>query len=261
MNTFRRAFSLVELLVVIAIIGVLVGLLLPAIQAAREAARRTSCQHSLRQIGIAILAYHDAHRTLPPGGIEWRPAGNTTKRQIAWSAFILPQLEEQAVHDLLDFGTPFDSAANANGAAHVITAYLCPSTQRDGNLAEGRGACDFGGIYGERITSPNSPPKGAMLYDVAFNLKKIIDGTSKTILIGEDGQFTDGQWINARNVFDQAYAINAAPPVENDIRSYHPAGAGALCADGSTHYLLETMDLRVLAALCTRARGDTVSEY
>jgi prepilin-type N-terminal cleavage/methylation domain-containing protein len=41
-----RAFTLVELLVVIAIIAVLIGLLLPAVQAAREAARRSSCQNN-----------------------------------------------------------------------------------------------------------------------------------------------------------------------------------------------------------------------
>ena len=46
----RRAFTLVELLVVIAIIGTLVGLLLPAVQAAREAARRTQCRNSLTQL-------------------------------------------------------------------------------------------------------------------------------------------------------------------------------------------------------------------
>ena len=57
----RPAFTLVELLVVIAIIGVLLALLLPAIQAAREAARRSSCQNNLKQIGLAMLIYHDSH--------------------------------------------------------------------------------------------------------------------------------------------------------------------------------------------------------
>ena len=72
------AFTLVELLVVVAIIGVLVALLLPAVQAAREAARRTQCTSNLKQIGLGMLNYESSRKHFPPG--QFKPAGLTEKR-------------------------------------------------------------------------------------------------------------------------------------------------------------------------------------
>ncbi|MCA9268369.1 MAG: DUF1559 domain-containing protein, partial [Planctomycetales bacterium] len=195
----------------------------------------------------------------PPGGLEWRPPSDPSKRQLAWSAFLLPYLEQQNVYDKLDLNKAFDAPENAAGAATILAVYVCPTSSRGAKLVDGRGPCDYGGIYGERIASPNNPPKGAMLYDQAISIDDIRDGTSNTLIISEDSEWADGQWINGRNLFDQAFAINQAPPYENDIRSQHPGGAQGLLADGSVHFLRETMELTTLAAICTRARGEVVS--
>ena len=254
-------FTLIELLVVIAIIGVLVGLLLPAVQAAREAAHRIQCAANLRQAGIALHSYHGNFNTFPPGGWEWRPFGNTTKRQLAWSALILPFLEQKPLYDALNLNTPFDSLQNTTGAATVLSIYLGPSTPRAGEpRVQGRGVSDYGGMFGQRITGPNNPPNGSMLYDMPISIAMIRDGTSRTILIGEDAGFPDGQWINGLNVFDQAFAINQAPKFENDLHSNHPNGAHVLFADGSVHFLKNQLALPTLAALCTRAGGEVMSD-
>jgi prepilin-type processing-associated H-X9-DG protein len=248
----------VELLVVMAIIALLIGLLLPAVQRVREAASATRCKNNLHQIGLAMHGYLADRGTFPPGGIEWRPPGNTTQRQLAWSAFILPYLEQEPLYRRLDLTTPFDSPQNAPAAARVLAIYICPTSRRELPTIDGRGASDYGGIFGERITSPNQPPKGAMIYDVAFRVADIPDGTSTTLLVGEDSRFPDMQWINGGNLFDQAFAINQAPVFENDLRSDHPGGVNVLFADGSARFLRETLDLRILAAICTRAGGEPV---
>ncbi|MFH0964032.1 MAG: type II secretion system protein [Planctomycetota bacterium] len=65
-RVMRRAFTLMELLVVMVIIAVLVGLLLPALGRAREEARKTQCRSNLRQIGLAMIMYAGDNRGFGP---------------------------------------------------------------------------------------------------------------------------------------------------------------------------------------------------
>ena len=60
-----RAFTLTEVVVVIAIVAILIGMLLPAIQASREAVRKIQCGNNLAQTGIGLLRYNDSFGTFP----------------------------------------------------------------------------------------------------------------------------------------------------------------------------------------------------
>jgi prepilin-type N-terminal cleavage/methylation domain-containing protein len=106
--TTRMAFTLVELLVVIAIIGVLIGLLLPAVQSAREAARRSSCTNNLKQLALATHSYHDARQELPvvSGGSCCWVSGQNNNNGGRRSGYIdmLPFMEDGAMFDAIQAG-------------------------------------------------------------------------------------------------------------------------------------------------------------
>ena len=140
----RRAFTLVELLVVITIIGILIALLLPAVQAAREAARKMHCANNFKQVGLALHGYHSAKDCLPPGMFDPRLKANAPGYW-GWSTYILPFLEQQAVYDMFSFNRPNDyyqgGANNSNNTAQMIlvTAYICPSDSTGGSLVYSSG--------------------------------------------------------------------------------------------------------------------------
>ncbi|MCA9100459.1 MAG: DUF1559 domain-containing protein [Planctomycetales bacterium] len=250
----RDGFSLVELLVVIAIIGVLISLLLPAVQAARAAARRTACTANLRQVGISVLAYHDVYAHLPPGSASQK------RHRIAWSAVVLPFLEQPGVWQLIDVNEPYNSNANHDAAATVLPVYLCPSTaRRAADRSEGRagplGAIDYGGMFGAMIGEVRwqQNGNGTLVWNTPFRLAQITGGTSQTILVAEDsgrGAASNGQWINGENIFDQTGPINREQ--SDEMWSDHPGGVHVLLCDGSAHFLPDATDTATLAHLITR---------
>lgn len=124
------AFTLVELLVVIAIIAVLVALLLPAVQASREAARKTSCKNNLHNIGLALHEYVDAKKHFPPGyvtavtdDLDDAPEGPGW----AWGAKILPFLEQTTLERNIDYVAAVASPASEVVRMTSLPIFICPS--------------------------------------------------------------------------------------------------------------------------------------
>ena len=127
-----RGFTLVELLVVIAIIGMLVGILLPAVNAARDAGRRTVNNNNLKNIGLAVLSYHESQGSYPPlrmvldrrnkrsafkTGAQLNPP---IERSVSWAFELLPYLEEGNIYDLFDRTLTTGTVADGNAMRFPI---------------------------------------------------------------------------------------------------------------------------------------------
>jgi prepilin-type N-terminal cleavage/methylation domain-containing protein/prepilin-type processing-associated H-X9-DG protein len=164
MSLRRRGFTLVELLVVIAIIGILIALLLPAVQAARESARRTQCRNNLKQIGLAYLNHHDAHRHFPTGGWGWHWTGDPDRgfdksQPGGWAYNILPFMEQESLREQGGGGNPnviepVQMAEAAVVGARPVPGFICP-TRRQAivPLPFVHGPC-CGGLYFQNSDRP-----------------------------------------------------------------------------------------------------------
>ncbi|HUG18607.1 MAG TPA: DUF1559 domain-containing protein [Planctomycetaceae bacterium] len=126
-----RGFTLIELLVSMAVIAVLVALIVPAVQQARESARRAACQNNLKQIGIALHNYHDAHQIFPPGWVVGRIDHVTSLVDRgclwSWSSYLLPMLEQQPLYEQLKIGEGADPPPPTDPRNMALEVFLCRS--------------------------------------------------------------------------------------------------------------------------------------
>jgi len=255
----RAGFTLVELLVVISIIGVLMGLLLPAVQAVRESARRMQCSNNLHQQVLGLHQFHSARNHFPPGRHVTHDSG------LSWCVDVLPSLGGDTMAGRFERRVPWeDSLVNRQLASHSLPTMRCPSS-----VVEFAGDTDYAGIQGSAMSGSAIDHKRESGVLVPVDLREqplvrmasITDGTSNTLCISEAADRaadSGGRWADGRSVLSH----DNGPINQNDtgeIHSLHPQGALGAFADGSTHFLSESMDLKVLGALCTRNGHEVVS--
>jgi len=116
----RPAFTLVELLVVIAIIGVLVGLLLPAVQSARASARRSQCANNMRQVGLAMGLFCEAHQ----GRFPETSHNDANDEQLSWIYTVAPFMESVDAVRICPDDTKGAERLRARLSSYVMNVYL-----------------------------------------------------------------------------------------------------------------------------------------
>ena len=286
----RRGLSLLELLVVIAILAVVVALTMSGVQKVRAAGARTKCANQMRQLAMALHAYHDAKGALPPG---ITPDG-TPEPYLSWLARILPHIEQgslwQQVEDAYRVEKNFLSATHS-ARATVVPLFLCPADGRITSPAS-QDVNGFPVAYTSYlgVVGQNAGLNDGLLYmNSRHKLSDAADGTHCTLLIGERppganldlgwwyagwGQRQNGDAEFLLGVRTRCYNRYAATCAEGPYHftpgtfsnpcdafhfwSPHPGGANFAFADGSVRFLSYSAD-SVLPALATRAGGEAAA--
>jgi len=264
------AFTLIELLVVVALVAILLGLLLAAVQKVRGAAARTECENNLKQLGLAIMSYHNATGALPQGWFVNPDLGlDQPFPGWIWCVALLPYLDQEALYSTLnpDLQTPNYPPVPPTAATQTrLRVFLCPTDSGPDPLNP------WYNDYGKSSYVCNRALFGPTKQYTPANLRltDIQDGTSNTLMLGErDSYLTFGAiWVaHAYGTNDTTASFEGRPgrglsrpyqaagpfppPLNADVydwsqrlefSSLHTGVVGFLFADGSAHFLPTSID-------------------
>lgn len=200
----RAGFTLIEILVVILITSVLMALLLPAVQSARETAHRAQCANNLKQIGLALHAYHASHGSFPADVVDYSkipftPPNALYLRSISPLVRLLPYLDQQALYQSINIEAETRPKHPVNGvletsypmnttAIHTgVATFLCPSDEYESAAPSGtnyRGNRGIGPWFTVEAETPDSG-NGFYAFPKPSTLSFFLDGTAHTVAYSE----------------------------------------------------------------------------
>lgn len=295
----RKAFTLVELLVVIAIIGVLIALLLPAVQAAREAARRSSCTNNLKQWALAVHNYHDTNRRFQLGLTSngsranwWIYALPYAEQENLYDLVNFNSGGNTCCQNLGPNGA-YNTIVESAACPSDPGAKFISSQGFQGNYVACYGSTDFQAMGFNVGTNGN----GLFFRDSKTGFEDATDGSSNTVLLGEilvnDDYDTSSShdirgrywnWHGGGVLFSTLHNPNTTVPDRTDVhcqsrpqrnlpcnssnvnnlvsmRSNHPTGGLAAFADGSVHFIPETINNATWNNLGQRNDGNVIGDF
>jgi prepilin-type N-terminal cleavage/methylation domain-containing protein/prepilin-type processing-associated H-X9-DG protein len=276
----RRAFTLIEVLVVFAIIGILMSLLFPAVQKVRETAALTQCKNNMRQIGLAMHNYHVNYGKFP-----------TASSPTTASAFtlILPYVEQDNIRRVYDVNVSPVSPPNNTVTKLPVAIYLCPWMPPPPAPLDAY--TTYYASYAVSIGSkyawgPATADDGIIVRHQTSDGIRLTDVTSYTMLAGEMGfqlqdyTFTSGPYAGAPRGGNTSWAYGYpsysfgstlvrmntktyGPTLEQGgltaFRSDHNFGCHFLFGDGSVRFLFDGITLEAYRALSTRNGGEVIN--
>ena len=205
----------------------------------RVTARRSQCVNNLKQIGLALQNYADVYGCIPPAYLTDKDG----KPMHSWRVLILPFMEYKPLYERYDLNEPWDGPNNSKLSKEMPAVFRCPSdTGNPGTQT------DYVAIVGpETIWQPNH----------GTTFKEIEDGSSQTIAVVE-ASGAGISWMEPRDLPFSALAKGINPKQGIGISSHHPGAVIAVFGDGHTQTIQESIPLKLLKALFTKAGGETI---
>jgi type II secretory pathway pseudopilin PulG len=297
----RPAFTVFELLLLLALFGFLFALLLPVILKVRVAANRAQSTNNMKQIALSCHNYHATFNALPPGN---------DKNNFSAAARLLPFIEQDALYQLIKFDKPSDDPVNAVPRGTLIKVFLNPLDPRM-TVVDGSGPTNY--LFNAGSKPALRDNDGLFYQDSKVTFADVKDGTSNTLLLGEtlkgdggttakdvhrqyvlldksalkglnedsgvaewkkdtpiagdrcarwiDGRFLQGTFTGTRVANDEKPDVSAGG--EGGLSGLRTTqdGLNVALADGSVRYVRKEIDVDGWRRLCARNDGEAIPDF